>query len=99
MSVATKFNISAALQCPHPGRLSVLYFACADTGIQFSHPDLAPHMWVNPGEIPGNGVDDDGNGRVDDICECVNAWHATCTDAPNPGRAFDIQHYVFPPTK
>lgn len=38
-----------------------------DQGIQYYHPDLAPNMWVNPGEIPGNGIDDDGNGFIDDI--------------------------------
>lgn len=38
-----------------------------DTGIDYLHPDLADNMWVNSGEIPGNGVDDDGNGFVDDI--------------------------------
>ncbi|MBK8039541.1 MAG: S8 family serine peptidase [Verrucomicrobiaceae bacterium] len=37
-----------------------------DTGIDHSHPDLAANMWVNPGEIAGNGLDDDGNGYVDD---------------------------------
>lgn len=38
-----------------------------DTGILYNHPDLANNMWVNPGEIAGNGVDDDNNGYVDDI--------------------------------
>jgi len=38
-----------------------------DTGILYSHPDLAPNMWSNPNEIPSNGVDDDGNGYIDDI--------------------------------
>ncbi|MDH5544704.1 MAG: S8 family serine peptidase [Gammaproteobacteria bacterium] len=39
-----------------------------DTGVQYNHPDLAANMWVNPGEIGGSaGVDDDGNGYVDDI--------------------------------
>ena len=38
-----------------------------DTGIDYTHPDLAANMWVNPGEIPGNEVDDDGNGYVDDV--------------------------------
>lgn len=33
-----------------------------DTGADLSHPDLAASLWVNPGEIPGNGIDDDGNG-------------------------------------
>lgn len=38
-----------------------------DTGIDWDHQDLAANMWINPGEIAGNGVDDDGNGYVDDI--------------------------------
>ncbi len=38
-----------------------------DTGIDFSHPDLAANIWTNPGEIPGNGIDDDGNGYIDDV--------------------------------
>jgi subtilisin-like proprotein convertase family protein/subtilisin family serine protease len=38
-----------------------------DTGIDYNHPDLAANIWRNPGEIAGNGVDDDGNGYIDDI--------------------------------
>jgi serine protease AprX len=38
-----------------------------DTGVCIEHPDLADHIWNNPGEIPGNGIDDDGNGYIDDI--------------------------------
>jgi subtilisin family serine protease len=41
-----------------------------DTGLRYTHQDLAANAWVNTGEIPGNGVDDDGNGFVDD----VNGW-------------------------
>ena len=41
--------------------------AVADGGIDYAHPDLAGNVWVNPGEIPGNGLDDDGNGYVDDV--------------------------------
>jgi len=41
--------------------------AIIDSGVQISHPDLIDHVWVNPGEIPGNGVDDDENGFIDDI--------------------------------
>ena len=41
--------------------------AVIDTGVDYTHPDLAANMWVNPGEIPGNGIDDDGNGFVDDV--------------------------------
>ena len=38
-----------------------------DTGIDYTHPDLAANVWINPNEIPANGLDDDGNGIVDDI--------------------------------
>lgn len=38
-----------------------------DTGVNYNHRDLKTQMWVNPGEIPGNGVDDDGDGYVDDV--------------------------------
>ncbi len=41
--------------------------AVVDTGLDYFHPDLAANVWVNPGEIPGNGRDDDGNGYVDDV--------------------------------
>jgi subtilisin family serine protease len=40
--------------------------AMLDTGIDYTHTDLSGRMWTNPGEIPSNGVDDDGNGFVDD---------------------------------
>jgi len=40
--------------------------AVIDTGVDYHHPDLAPNMWTNSGEIPNNGVDEDGNGFVDD---------------------------------
>jgi subtilisin family serine protease len=40
--------------------------AVIDTGVDYTHPDLAGNMWTNSGEIPGNGVDDDGDGFVDD---------------------------------
>lgn len=41
--------------------------AVIDTGVMLNHPDLKEHLWTNPGEIPGNGLDDDGNGFVDDV--------------------------------
>jgi subtilisin family serine protease len=44
--------------------------AIMDSGVDVTHPDLAANMWVNPGEIAGNNIDDDGNGYKDD----VNGW-------------------------
>ncbi|MDC0714925.1 S8 family serine peptidase [Stigmatella sp. ncwal1] len=41
--------------------------AVIDTGIDYTHPELKDNLWTNPGEIPGNHVDDDGNGYIDDI--------------------------------
>ena len=41
--------------------------AVIDQGVKFDHEDLAANMWQNPGEIAGNGIDDDENGYIDDI--------------------------------
>lgn len=41
--------------------------AVIDEGVKYTHPDLSANMWVNSKEIPGNGIDDDGNGYVDDV--------------------------------
>ncbi len=41
--------------------------AVIDTGVDYLHEDLVANMWVNTGEIAGNGIDDDGNGYIDDI--------------------------------
>jgi len=38
-----------------------------DSGVDYNHPDLNDNMWTNPGEIAGNGIDDDNNGYVDDV--------------------------------
>ncbi|WP_165721737.1 MULTISPECIES: S8 family serine peptidase [unclassified Pseudoalteromonas] len=50
-----------------------------DTGVDYSHPDLADNAWVNTGEIAGDGIDNDGNGYIDDI-HGINA----ITDAGDP---------------
>jgi subtilisin family serine protease len=46
---------------------SSVVIAIIDTGVDYTHPDLVSNMWVNPGEIAGNGIDDDGNGHIDDV--------------------------------
>jgi len=45
--------------------------AIIDSGVDIYHEDLKDNIWVNPGEIPDNDIDDDGNGYVDD----VNGWN------------------------
>ncbi len=55
--------------------------AVIDSGVMLTHPDLSSNLWTNPGEIAGNGVDDDSNGFVDD----VHGWDFYASDAdPNP---------------
>lgn len=41
--------------------------AILDTGVDWGHPDLQNKIWSNPGEVSGNGLDDDGNGYIDDV--------------------------------
>jgi subtilisin family serine protease len=45
---------------------SSIVVAVTDTGVDFTHPDLASQRWVNPLDDPGDNIDDDGNGLVDD---------------------------------
>jgi uncharacterized repeat protein (TIGR01451 family) len=48
-----------------------IVIAVVDSGIDLGHPDLVNQLWINPGEVPHNGLDDDGNGHVDDVW----GWH------------------------
>ena len=48
--------------------------AIIDSGVDVTHPDLIDNLWTNPGEIPGDGIDNDGNGVVDDVYG-YNAFH------------------------
>ena len=51
--------------------------ALVDAGLDTTHPDLAGQLWINPGEIPANGIDDDYNGKTDDI----NGWNIIGSNA------------------
>ena len=61
----------ADIDAPEAWKISTgsqqIIVAVLDTGVDYNHEDLAENIWTNPGEIPGNGVDDDKNGYVDDI--------------------------------
>ena len=56
-----------------------MVIAVIDSGVALDHPDLAGNIWINPGEIPGTGRDDDGNGYADD----VHGWDFV-NDDPDP---------------
>lgn len=60
---------------------SSLILGILDTGVLYSHPDLSGNMWTNPGEIPGDGIDNDANGYIDD----VQGW-----DFVNGGSLCDV---------
>jgi len=65
---------------------SNIVIALLDDSVQLNHPDLAANIFTNPGEIAGNGVDDDGNGYVDD----VHGWDFDNDDNnPNPDLSDD----------
>jgi len=60
--------------------------AVIDMGVDTAHEDLAGHIWTNPNEIPGNGIDDDHNGYVDDI----HGWNFL---GNKNGKNIDIESY------
>ncbi len=77
------------IECPNAWDLCQgdpnVVIAIVDTGVFLAHEDLDDHIWVNPGEIPGNDADDDGNGFTDD----VNGWDFA-DDDNNPDARDDF---------
>jgi len=65
MDVAEAWEEMAKAGLEESGREVIV--AIIDTGVDYQHPELADHMWVNEGEIPGDNIDNDNNGYVDDI--------------------------------
>ena len=64
--------------------------AVIDTGVDYTHADIVGNMWANAKEIAGNGIDDDGNGYIDDI----RGWDFVGTDCGNPVQSNNpIDHH------
>lgn len=63
--------------------------AVIDTGVRCTHQDLAAQMWRNPGEIPGNSLDDDHNGYIDDVFG-INAITGTGNPADDQGHGTHV---------
>ena len=80
MSVAETSRTGADINVKNAWGLTAgdprIIVAVCDEGVKYTHPDLADNMWVNKGEIPGNGIDDDNNGYVDDI----HGWNFLSTE-------------------
>lgn len=71
--------------------------AILDTGVDYTHPDLASKIWTNPKEIAGNGIDDDHNGFIDDTMgwDFVNNDNDPMDDNVDPDTGLDLRHGTF----
>lgn len=69
-------DIGAGTAWPVLHNASNVVVAVVDTGIRYTHEDLAANMWTNPGEVAANGQDDDDDGYVDDV-HGINAIERT----------------------
>lgn len=76
------FTTGANLAWPKTSQGKGIIVAVTDTGVDYNHPDLMTNMWRNKKEIPGDGIDNDGNGFVDDLV----GWDF----ASNDNKPFDL---------
>lgn len=85
-------NINAPAAWNYFSTGSSVVVAVVDDAIERTHADLSPNLWVNPGEIAGNNIDDDNNGYIDDI----NGYDVGSNDNnPNPpNSSFDHGTHV-----
>lgn len=71
------------------GSLEIV-IAISDNGISQSHPDLIDNIAINTAEIPDDGIDNDGNGYIDDYIGCNLAW---LDDGTQPGNTYHIDSH------
>ena len=71
----------------NPGGKRDVIVAVIDTGVDYNHEELQANMWVNGREVPGNSIDDDNNGYVDDIHGCSTTYDPR----EHSGNPMDVQ--------
>lgn len=76
----------------HRGTRREVVIAIVDDAVKISHEDLEPNLWVNTGEIPGNGIDDDGNGYIDDVHGYDVANNKADPNPPASAGNFNFSH-------